>query len=104
MLTSDGATRIAEILAGQFADARIVVANGSQEASAALDQAPSSQDGRLTFQATFGEQEANFDWSETRIVAADGTVLDVDRADGGRKAPGTEWTLTAEVDLSPAEA
>jgi hypothetical protein len=56
---------------------------------------------RVTFQATFGEEAANFDWLERGITSVQGVLIDRSVEDHGRKAPGSIWTLNAALDLLP---
>lgn len=56
---------------------------------------------RVTFQATFGEEVANFDWLERGITSVQGVLIDRSVEDHGRKAAGSVWTLNAALDLLP---
>jgi hypothetical protein len=56
---------------------------------------------RVTFQATFGEDVANFDWLERGITSVQGVLIDRSVEDHGRKAAGSVWTLNAALDLLP---
>lgn len=103
--------------------ARIVVGDGSrpfdlrderlageETAQAALDpgypgvalQAP-GEDGHaagvITFLATFGEDQAIFDWQERGVVTARGVLLDRAVGDQGRKVLGAVWQLRADLFL-----
>lgn len=55
---------------------------------------------RITFQATFGEDQAVFDWQERGIVTAQGVLLDRAVSDQGRKPLGAVWTVGAVLELS----
>jgi hypothetical protein len=105
VLTDEGASRLWEILSGQsgdsLADGRLVVRNGSQEASANFDSTPAVDGREITFTATFGEGVANFEWSSRDVVSAEGVVIDRDVADMGRKAAGAVWTVDAVLELAP---
>jgi hypothetical protein len=107
MLTAEGLPRLWAILAGQSDDslgaARLVVRNGTQEASAELDGPPAIEGGTITLRATFGEQDANFEWSSRDVVSDQGVVIDHEEHDFGRKQGG-EWTLEAAIDLAPQES
>lgn len=102
MLTPDGTTRLWAILAGQSDDslaaATLVVRNGTQSAAATLDEPPAVDGHAITFRATFGEQDANFEWSSRDVVSAQGVVIDQAAEDLGRKAGGV-WTLEATIEL-----
>lgn len=56
---------------------------------------------RVTFQATFGEEKANFDWLERGVTSVQGVLIDRSVEDHGRKAAGSIWTLNAALDLLP---
>jgi hypothetical protein len=99
-------------LTDQLASARIVVGNGSQEfaagdtrlageqtAQVALDGEPQVDGASITMRATFGEQDAIFDWQERGVVTAQGVLLDRSVADGGRKVLGSVWQVTATLTL-----
>lgn len=53
----------------------------------------------LVLRATFAEQVANFDWRERGVTSVQGVLIDRAVQDQGRKAPGTVWTLQAELEL-----
>lgn len=89
-------------LAAILQGGRLRVSDGSQQADAALnDGFPRVQDGVVEVQATFGEQEANFEWRERTVLTAAGVALDVEADDHGRKAPGAVWTLTTTLEAAP---
>jgi hypothetical protein len=94
MLTPDAAGWLAEALKG----ARLVVANGSEETAMAIAAEPVVEDGRITLTARFGPDDANFEWSERRVMIGD-RVIDVERVDLGRKAEGATWTLETELEI-----
>lgn len=57
----------------------------------------------IIFQATFGENDANYDWYEFTIInGSDDTAVNLNRKvqDSGRKAQGTIWVLRAFITLS----
>jgi hypothetical protein len=109
-------------LTDQLASARIVVGNSSQEfayederlagdqtAQAAADEGfplirpvvtPDERRGvQLVLRATFGEQDAAFDWQERGVVSAQGVLIDRTVADQGRKVLGAIWQLEAALIL-----
>lgn len=121
MYTSEGLRRLLEIVTGEvddsLKDGTLVVSDGTNEAAITIGEFPFVQvfdddtiapEGeerppngtvRLSLDATFGSDVANFEWVERRVVTREGVVLDIEREDGGRKAPGAEWTLYVELDL-----
>lgn len=125
MYQPEGLRRLWEIVTGEADDSlqggTLVVSDGTQEASVTIDEFPYVQvfdgqgDGtspggeaprgtaRLSISATFGSDVANFTWAERRVVTREGVVLDIEAEDGGRKAPGSEWTLYVELDLLPTD-
>jgi hypothetical protein len=108
-------------LTDHLGNARLLVGNSSQEfaygderlagdqtAQAALDEGfPLVQpydDGdrqgvQLLCRATFGEQDAAFDWQERGVVTAQGVLIDRAVADQGRKVLGAIWQLEAALIL-----
>ncbi len=56
----------------------------------------------LTFQATFGPDEANFEWREWGVfnAAEGGVMLCRKPAPLGRKRPGETWQLEVEVTIT----
>lgn len=56
--------------------------------------------GAITFRATFGEQDGNFDWREQGIVSAQGVLIDRAVGDGGRKVLGSVWVAEGTLELS----
>lgn len=54
---------------------------------------------RLVLRATFGEQQAIFDWQERGVVTAQGVLLDRSVKDQGRKVLGSVWVCEAALDL-----
>jgi hypothetical protein len=101
MLTAEGRRCTLEALAGEVQGGTISVTDGSQQASAPIDEV-SVQGEALIATATFGEDVGNFDWTSRSIVAEDGTVLDTQPDDHGRKAQGAVWTIDAGIELAVA--
>lgn len=56
---------------------------------------------RATFQATFAEEAANFEWLERGVTSVQGVLIDRSVEDHGRKVPGSIWTLSLALDLTP---
>lgn len=78
---------------------------GGQTAWAELDDGfpriQRTEDGvMLVLRATFGEDVANFDWHERGVTSVQGVLIDRSVEDHGRKAPGTVWTLEAQLELT----
>ena len=60
-------------------------------------------DQKVTFKATFGESDANYDWNEFTVTnAADDTGANLNRKVSavGSKSSGQIWELTLEITLS----
>lgn len=55
--------------------------------------------GVISFLATFGEDQAAFDWQERGVVTAQGVLLDRSVQDQGRKVLGAVWQLRADLFL-----
>lgn len=108
MFTPEGINLTLGALAPLLAGGQLRVLDGDNEPGEAQSAtAPVGEidlrDGTLIMSATFGEQEANFDWRAREVLTADGTVLDRIVEDLGRKAPGSVWTLEAVVSLQEPE-
>jgi hypothetical protein len=122
--TMTGQLRTAEgTMTDHLGSARIVVGNGDsafdpndtrlsgdQTAQAELDAGyptitglvsvdDESEGMRLSLRATFGEQDAAFDWQERGVVTAQGVLLDRSVRDQGRKVLGAVWQLQADLIL-----
>lgn len=113
MLTAEGLERIWTILIGEHDDSlkggSIVVSDGEQSASATIDEFPFARtdeetgETTLTVSATFGSDQANFAWVETRVETREGVVLDRTTDGAGSKAAGSEWTVTVDLVLTPGQ-
>jgi hypothetical protein len=95
-LTAEGAAAVAGWLAPQFANAVLVVSDGEQRASAPA--VVSTSEAVVLLSATFGEFDANFDWSR-RAVELDGVEVDVEESDMGRKPLGAVWSLEVPISV-----
>jgi hypothetical protein len=102
VITPEGIALALEEIAEALRNGGTLVVSDSVTSASALISDIAIADGVLTATATFGEGEANFEWREHQIVAADGTVIDKQPDDHGRKAQGAVWTLDAELELVPA--
>jgi hypothetical protein len=104
VLTPEGASLLLAIAAGtsddSLAGGSIVVSDGATRAQVALDAPPVVAGGALTLTATFGEQEANFEWAVAEVLSAGGVVVDREAKDNGRKAAGAVWTLETVLELA----
>lgn len=113
MLTPEGLVRVWEIAVGEQNDSlkggRITVSDGQQSASATIDEFPfvhvnEQGEAVLNVSATFGPDQANFAWAETRVETREGQVIDRTTESGGAKAAGQEWTVSLELALvAPGE-
>lgn len=98
MWTSSGLAFAATAVRERMGAATIEVADGQGE-SAQADAAVTVTGATIVLSADFGEDEASFEWRERRVLAQDGTVLDEELADQGRKAPGAIWTVEVTLDV-----
>jgi len=111
MLTTLGRSFFVAQLAESLRDAQLFISDGAdQRAEAPLDEGfpveSEETPGVLIFQATFGEDEANFDWYRRGIVLGPGgpdSEIDADEGDDGRKAPGSIWTLRVLLNVQPTQ-
>lgn len=94
MIQADG---LAQILEGGW----ICVSDGATKDEATIDSIDAG-DGVLTVRATFGEEQANFEWRTREVFTADGVVIDREEEDGGRKAPGAVWAVEIVIGLEAA--
>jgi hypothetical protein len=102
MLTSDGAALTAGLLARQLEGGSLEVGDGNGNAARA-DMTVAAQAAVVACEATFGEQQANFEWRVRRVLDQAGQVVDEHAEDMGRKAAGAVWTLEAEIELGADE-
>jgi hypothetical protein len=98
VFTADGLGWLGGLVAPLLSDAVMVVSDGDQRAEQPVSRA--ELDGpEITVSATFGEQDANFEW-KVREVVLGGVVLDRDEADGGRKVSGAIWEARTVISLA----
>lgn len=95
MWTSAGQAWLATLVG---AEALVIVVADGQGAEARQEGEVRVDGGAVEITATFGENDANFEWSERRIEV-DGTVIESDDADQGRKVQGMIWTVTVTLDF-----
>lgn len=97
MFTERGLAYLAKSLAADLENAQIVVTDGDNQDGASVTSV--TVDGpEVTATAVFGEDKANFDWTE-RWLILNGEVIDREAGDFGRKSAGAVWTIDAVVDL-----
>lgn len=97
MFTERGLAHLSASLAADLESAQVVVTDGENRASAPVTSV--EVDGaEVTVTAVFGEDEANFSWTERDLVIGE-EVIDRETADFGRKSVGATWTIEAVVDL-----
>lgn len=107
MLTQEGQAWLAALIAGELEGGSVLVSDGDQSAQAPIEridaQRVTASDGVESFRvmalATFGENDANFEWLESAVVLADGTEVDRTVEDRGRKAQGAIWSIEAALDV-----
>lgn len=106
MLTPEGAQWLAawmveRLLAGSW----IVVSDGAGESAVATISDAQVVETEGTYSvvasATFEEGEANFEWRKRSVKLADGTVIDSDEEDAGRKVAGAVWAYQVTIDVGP---
>lgn len=107
MLTHEGSKLLMQLALGDSTDTisgwRVRVSDGSQEAFAPLDGVVLADDegwSAANLTATFGELDANFEWTQRDIVSSSGVVVDTLIEDLGRKAVGAEWQVEAILQLA----
>jgi hypothetical protein len=108
VLTPEGQARIWNVFAGEEEDSlkggTMVVSDGQDSASAVLDEFPfvnTNEQGEtvLTVSATFASEVANFAWLAVEVVTAGGVVVDRTEGFRGKKASGSEWSISADLVL-----
>jgi hypothetical protein len=115
VVTPEGLEWLWSGLPSRLGPATIRVSDGDQVAEAQQSRAPeyvgllqgtAAESGggeesvtlvRVSLEAVFGPNEANFEWKQREIVL-DGKVLDLTEEDLGRKAQGTTATLETFFD------
>lgn len=101
MLTSAGAELIWQAV--NPASWSLAVTDGAQRAVKPVETA--TIDGEACVLAcTFSGDEANFEWTAREVVASDGTLVDSEVEDNGRKAPGAEWRIEVVLTIGAAMA
>jgi hypothetical protein len=106
MLTPEGAKWMADwIVERLLAGSWIVVSDGAGESAVAtISEARTEEDADGDYQvvatATFDENSANFEWKKRSVKLADGTVIDSDEEDAGRKVEGAVWTYDVTIEVA----
>lgn len=99
MLTPEGATLVWSALTNVATLTVAILGPNGEEATADAD---AHVDGAtLNVVATFDGLVANFEWAAREVRTSEGVVLDREDDDGGRKTPGTVWTVEIALDLAP---
>ena len=99
MLTDAGRTLLLQIATGASDDVIATLAVSDGERSAQAPAVATVQDGTAILHAEFASQEANFEWRTREVRSAQGVVIDREDEDGGRKAPGSVWSLEVQLEL-----
>lgn len=104
MITPEGWERIARWQAGEIENGGLLgVTNGTVSAWATVSAvAVSALDGggfRVAVEAIFAQDQANFEWTARSLKLADGTVIEAEPEDLGRKAEGAEWAIAVRIDF-----
>lgn len=100
MLTPDGQQWLARLLAERLTGGMVWVSDGTQEAESQIEsvEVVKVDDAYgVQVETTFGSTAANFEWSRNAVKLPDGTILDADQTDGGRKAVGSAWTIAVVI-------
>lgn len=96
--TPEGLSWLARLLAEEAEQACIVVSDGGELRATARASSITPEGGQVTFTATFGEGDANFEWRKRDLVLGN-VVIDSEEQDQGRKVTGTIWTVEVTIDL-----
>lgn len=101
MFTAEGVYLTLGLLAERLKGGQLrVLGPDEHNAAAAIETVEFNAEG-VVVSATFPADFANFEWRAREVVTTDGTVIDRQEEDLGRKAPGAEWTLEAVIELAP---
>lgn len=107
MFTPEGLQWLGEWIAEELREsAWLVVADGQGESAVAtITEAVYKvrEDGSSAVECTalFDSDQANFEWAKHDVKLKDGTIIDRETEDLGRKADGAIWTLKVAVLISP---
>lgn len=104
MLTAEGWKWLADWVAGEVSNGGWVIVAGDGKSGAAPVKTATVEDldgggYRLVVTAVFASADSNFTWAQRRLKLADGTVIDAEDEDLGRKAEGSEWEIAVKIDF-----
>lgn len=100
MLTPDGVKWMAAWLVEEFRNAVVVVSDGTQSADSPVASVETVEEDGSTFvrlATEFGSDQANFDWARRAVRLPDGTEVDAEETDGGRKVGGQVWEYEVRI-------
>lgn len=96
MLTPYGKSLVLSLLEPCFKGGTIEVSDGAQTSSATIERVGVT-DAAIQVTASFGLEQANFEWKTRRVLDKDGEVVDEADEDGGRKAVGSVWAMSVDL-------
>jgi len=105
MLTPEGWEWIADWVAGEVANGGFIIVadleghSGAAPVRSATVEKQENGAYRLTATAVFAEADSNFTWNKRKIKLADGTEIEAEEEDLGRKAEGAEWEIAVKIDF-----
>lgn len=101
MLTPDGQAWLLELIR-DGSNQPVIRVRQDENISAEVpvdDGFPIIEEGEVIFQASFGADSANFDWTGFEVVIG-GRVVDATTEDLGTKVAGSEWKLKPRVSFA----
>jgi hypothetical protein len=102
VFTPEGRTWLGEWIAEELMEgAWLVVADGAGESAVATitDARYNEEEGTVEASALFDSDNANFEWAKHAVKLKDGTIIDREVKDMGRKQSGSVWTLKVSIDV-----
>jgi hypothetical protein len=99
MLSERERLRIASLIAADVEGGFVEVTDGAQTVRVPVQNITVTADSVIV-EGTFGEAEANFEWTDRRILTANGELVDSDPGDHGRKVAGSVWGVQAVIKLT----
>jgi hypothetical protein len=103
VFTPDGYDWLARRLAEAVEGGWIIISDGAGQSFpapiATIEIQEEDDKRRVLLSAEVGENDANFEWAKRSVKLTDGTVIDTDESDGGRKAQGAVWHAEVAFDL-----
>ena len=103
MFTPEGYKWLADWIAEEAQGGWIVVSDGagqSEVASITEIEVTEGESPTVICRATFTGDRANFEWAKRAVKLTDGTVIDVNEDDAGRKVEGAVWDVEVEIEVS----